>query len=122
MSSISRVFEWFCIPCWRLPERAMDGATRRFLVALCLRTWGASEVCQYPELLTHILDPGSEVGRETSEWRYAAVQALAATVAQAPSTQTAALSAAASDIERSVRLGIYGSGGGGNFDIATRTG
>lgn len=99
----------------------MDGAICRFLVALCLRAWGASEVCQYPELLLHILDPGSEVGRETSEWRYAAVQALAATVAQEPST--AALAAAASDIERSARLGVYGSGNGGNWrDIVTRAG
>eukprot|EP00884_Botryococcus_braunii_P017306 jgi/Botrbrau1/4259/Bobra.0044s0052.2 len=109
-------------------------AMYRFLVALSLRSWGASEICQYAGLLSRILDPASEVGRELSEWRYATVQALAATAAQQQSRdqnggfvrtlmQVDAVDAAVADIERSVRLGIYGSGTGGILpDISTRTG
>lgn len=51
----------------------------RLLSALSRRPWGLSEACSLGGLMDRVLDPASETGRQASEFRYAAVLAMAAT-------------------------------------------
>eukprot|EP00887_Chlorella_sp_A99_P007872 scaffold20.g7872.t1 len=76
-------------------------AAYRALSALLLRDWAAADACGNAELLDLLLDPKSESGLQGSEWRFACVAALAATLraaggtpASAPSPFSAVLNAA----------------------------
>ncbi|KAL0018991.1 hypothetical protein WJX79_000081 [Trebouxia sp. C0005] len=54
-------------------------AAYRLATALGLRAWGAGEMCLHPGLLHHLCNPKTETSRQGCQFRYACLQALAAT-------------------------------------------
>jgi len=84
-------------------------AAYRLGCALALRGWAAAELCSQPDLLTHVCNPGSEVGQQGSQWRYAMVRAMAAG-ASGPGAES--LGGAAEALLKAVDAGPYGGGMG----------
>ncbi|DBA70859.1 TPA: hypothetical protein ACH3X2_011627 [Trebouxia sp. C0005] len=95
-------------------------AAYRLATALGLRAWGAGEMCLHPGLLHHLCNPKTETSRQGCQFRYACLQALAATTRSVLSASDTAsdvtareiLTASAPTIQLGVSQGVYGSGQG----------
>lgn len=95
-------------------------AAYRLTTALALRAWGAGEICLHQDLLPHLCNPKSETSRQGCEFRYACLQALAATTRSVSSSTDTSREATAQDImmasapaiQAAISQGVYGSGQG----------
>ncbi|BDA48137.1 hypothetical protein COCOBI_11-3960 [Coccomyxa sp. Obi] len=100
----------------RQPFSELRTGAYRMLRALAQRIWGAADICRNVPLLERLGDPRSET--TIQEWRFAVVQALAGTVrasaraemADGAAVQRDALRAAAPEVDRAMRQGLYGHG------------
>lgn len=121
------------------PFPEMRIATYHAASALALRPWFAAEVCRSPELLTLVLDPGSETsGQAACDWRFTLVTALWSCIKAVMASAGAAaggassdggsdaaiastLSAASGQVRTAVQLGPYGSGAASQGPSMTHT-
>ncbi|KAK9821003.1 hypothetical protein WJX74_000222 [Apatococcus lobatus] len=103
----------------RQPFPELRVAVYRAVSGLALRLWGAAEILRQPILVQNICQPASESARPCCEWRFHCLQVLIKTadaaaeadkMANGGSMQQDVVVTSRSELYRSFRLGMYGTG------------